>query len=486
MIITIAIQIVLQFNITVMKNIFKKIITIAISIFKVFKKKEVYIPIALFLFLCFAYYLIWYLPDSMQIKSLELENKIRATYATIVGGVGAFIIIIVQIIRANLLKKQIDQQQEQNEEQRRANISSLTLDQYVKAVDQLKDKNMAVRLGGIYSLEKIMNSPDKEVKDYHDTIIELLCAYVREKRPFDQDGYNKELEFFIKENSDPAVENYYSEYEKFIKSLNKYKIPIYTDIRAILSVLGRRDNRKNEKVEIDLKDSNWINTGLYNININGFNFLGAHLENAYLQGAHLENAYFMGAHLENAYFMGAHLENANLYKAHLENANLNGAHLENADLSWAHLENADLTGIRLENANLRGTNLENADVKWALLKYANLSEAHLENAYLRGINLENANLTGAHLENAYLYYANFKNVKLIPWWENREETKEEVIAFIKELEKARLVEGIKLDEKFVEIIMKNEKDYPKLFKEFKDRIKEEFPDIFKRIKEGEE
>ena len=300
----------------------------------------------------------------------------------------------------------------------------------MKAVDQLKDESMAVRLGGIYSLEKIMNSPDKEVKDYHDTIIEMLCAYVREKRPFDQDGYNKELEFFKKENSDPAVENYYSEYEKFIKSLNKYKIPIHTDIRAILTVLGRRKNKDNEEVEIDLKVTNWIKAGLGEMKLEGFN----------LSVAHLENANLWGAHLENANLDGAHFENAELIEAHLENAKFWGAHFENADLRFAHLENADLY------------------------------EAHFENADLEHAHFKKANLYGAYLENTNLRFASLENIIIVPSWEDREETKEDRINFINELEKAEQVKEIELDDKIMKIIEEEE----------------EFSELLRRINEGEE
>ncbi|MHA1342219.1 MAG: pentapeptide repeat-containing protein, partial [Promethearchaeota archaeon] len=290
--------------------------------------------------------------------------------------------------------KQVKQLKKQNEEQKRSNIRSLTLDQYVKAVDQLgRDDSMAVRLGGIYSLEKIMNSPDEEVKDYHDTIIELLCAYVREKRPFDTNKYKKDLELFEKEYSDLPNERYYSEYEKFIESLIKYKITVDTDIRAILTVFGRRENSENEKVVIDLTNTNWIEANLDLISLKGFNLSESHLENAELMGAHLEDTNFMEAHLENT--------------------------------------------------NLGYTNLKNTTLRYA--------------------NLEHAYLKGAHLENADLYYANFKNIKLVPPMEDREETKEEIIEFIKELAKAGEIKGIELDDKIKKI------------------IEEEFPDLFIRI-----
>ena len=50
-------------------------------------------------------------------------------------------------------------------------------ERFTRAIEQLGSEKMAIRLGGIYALERIANDSDK---DYW-PIIETLTAYVRER-----------------------------------------------------------------------------------------------------------------------------------------------------------------------------------------------------------------------------------------------------------------------------------------------------------------
>jgi uncharacterized protein YjbI with pentapeptide repeats len=150
------------------------------------------------------------------------------------------------------------------------------------------------------------------------------------------------------------------------------------------------------------------------------NFIGAHLERAYLEGAtlrkaqltgaHLAEANLRGAHLEEAYLYGAYLEKAHLEEVHLKEAYLQGAHLEGAYLQGAHLEKAHLYDAHLEGADLSGAHLEGTELGQANLAGAHLEKAHLEGADLKGAylaraTLSEANLEGANLRDAYLYEA---------------------------------------------------------------------------------
>ncbi len=456
------------------KSIFKKIRTKVTAFINFFNRKRVkntlfaiaggiivlYFVVTLFTdFVNYGYSLL--LGDRIaEIKSLTIKevekidriNELRFKSWQVVGGFVGFILVVVQIYRTITFNKQVN-------EQRRANINALTLDQYVRAVDQLKDENMAVRLGGIYSLEQIMNSENKEDYKFHDVIIELFCAYVREERPFDEEDYK----------INPS----------------KYKVKVLTDIRAILTVLGRRVNKDDEKVEIDLKHTNWNDADLSNMKLEGFNLSGAHLEGANLNGANLEHAKLMEAHLEGADLYGANLEHAKLMEAHLEGADLNGAnlehaklintHLEGADLKIAHLEGADLRIAHLEGANLTVADLEGADLSGVHLERADLTRADLAGAILTGAHLAGANLTGADLAGAILFKAhlsgadlekvNFKDIKLVSRFQVRAETEEDRITFIRELENAIDVEGIELDNRIMDLI---EKKFPDLLKRIND------------------
>jgi uncharacterized protein YjbI with pentapeptide repeats len=240
-------------------------------------------------------------------------------------------------------------------------------ERFTRAVDQLGNLSLDVRLGGIYAVERLA----RESRDDHGPIIEILTAYIREHtQPSNQYPTSNE-------DNSPAVEK-----------------RVATDVQAALTVLGRRTlaHDPSEPWRVDLG--------------------GAHLERARLDGAHLEGARLSDAHLERATLDGAHLKGANLVRAYFEGANLGGAHLEGANLGGAHLEGANLGGAHLEGANLGGAHLEGANLGGAHLEGANLSGAHLEKARLSGAHLEEANLSGAHLEEANLVRTHLEKARL--------------------------------------------------------------------------
>ena len=162
---------------------------------------------------------------------------------------------------------------------------------------------MAIRLGGIYALERLAKDSEKD----HGPVMEVLTAYVRERAP-------------RREQDTQEVAG-----------------PPTTDIQAILTVLGRREttgkNRRNDPLDL-------IHTQLVL--------------------ADLERANLGGAFLVRADLGGAYLVEADLSGADLSGADLSGADLSGADLSGADLSGADLSGADLVFANLDGTNLSAA------------------------------------------------------------------------------------------------------------------------------
>lgn len=187
-------------------------------------------------------------------------------------------------------------------------------DRYTAAVGNLGAKEMDVRLGGIYALERIMQDSHRD----HPTIANVLATYVRShaktRPPKGQD--------------------------------------IPADVQAALTVLGTRETARDRGFLPDLH-------GVY---LNGANLSGAHLYGADLYGADLS-----GAHLDGADLNRANLGKADLSGASLLEATLRGAHLAEADLSRAHLDGADLSRGYLAKADLSGADLDGADLTGAYL-----------------------------------------------------------------------------------------------------------------------
>jgi hypothetical protein len=165
---------------------------------------------------------------------------------------------------------------------------------YSKAVEQLASDKIEVRLGGIYTLERI----SRESSGDYWNAMEILCAFTRNRARWKApeadllatvDRHNQSLVATENRNGSP------------------------TDVAAVLAVIVRRDasNRQRES------DNGWR-----------FDFGGTDLCGANLEGSQLEGGSFVGAHLERALLNNARLSRAKFVGAHLEKASLVGANLE--------------------------------------------------------------------------------------------------------------------------------------------------------------
>ncbi|MFL9922578.1 pentapeptide repeat-containing protein [Paraburkholderia fungorum] len=211
-----------------------------------------------------------------------------------------------------------------HEEQTEADRQRRITESFSKAAEQLGNDKLEVRLGGIYTMERIAReSPE----DYW-PVMETLSAFVRE---------NARCENVRWQEPDRAAE--------------PRRLDVPTDIAAVLSVICRRDPVNHERE----KQMGW------SFDLRGTDLRHAKLSGAYLQGAALQ---------------GVNLELAALYETHLEGANLDGAHLKEAILYRTHFEGARLVGAHLEGALLQFTHLEGADLRCATA----LSEAQLADA----------------------------------------------------------------------------------------------------------
>jgi uncharacterized protein YjbI with pentapeptide repeats len=259
-------------------------------------------------------------------------------------------------------------------------------DRFTKAVEQLASPEIAVRLGGIYALERIAKDSEKD----HWTIMEVLTAFVREppplKAPLEEEKLLLELPTHIQKAKD-------------VKQPQKLRI----DIQAALTVIGRRDTEKDpENQKLDLS----------NANIAAANLTEANLEKAHLFAANLQEAKLFKANLEKAYLRQAKLQEAVLCKARLHEADLTEANLEKAHLMQAELPGTDLNGAKLKSANLGGANLHQTILFKANLENANLRQAKLQEAVFRKANLQGVDFSDANLEEANLSKANLEGANL--------------------------------------------------------------------------
>jgi hypothetical protein len=220
-----------------------------------------------------------------------------------------------------------------------ANTRSQTSDRFVKAVDQLGNKDsLDVRLGGIYGLEQLARDSPSD----HPAVFDVLTAFVRDQVPA---GTGK--------CTDPTLHLGLPDQSP--------KAGPSEDVQAVVHAIARRD-RKNDRKEKDetlsLSHTCLVAARWAGLQVPGIAMWGADLRYAILAVADLHEAFLADANLSRA-----DLGRANLTGAKLVEANLTGAFLADANLSGAVLGGANLTGATLDGVNLSGIYYDGS-TKW--------------------------------------------------------------------------------------------------------------------------
>jgi uncharacterized membrane protein YhaH (DUF805 family) len=245
-------------------------------------------------------------------EKLKLEDDTRKTIAQIAGG-AVFLFGLIFTYNTFVLNRE-------------GQIS----DRFTKAVSQLGDANMAVRLGGLYALERIAKDSAKD----HGTVMEILSAYVREKavKTQDQDAAkspiknNKETNFFFAEDH------------------SEDKIP--ADVRVALTIIGRRIvGQDAADLRIDLR-----NASLRGIRLINMNFHKVIFDDADLSAANLSASDFTEASIERADLSGGYLYQTDFTNALLDQSNFSRADFSRADLAASGLNDTNFAGAYLKGA----------------------------------------------------------------------------------------------------------------------------------------
>jgi pentapeptide repeat protein len=235
----------------------------------------------------------------------KLENDARTTLIQAIGGTVLLIGLFFTWRSIRVTERNL--QLTQNTALRNLQLTQdrQTTEHYTRAIEQLGSDKLEVQLGAIYALERIARDSEQD----HWPIMEILTAYVRERAPRKDEGYNNQLPWGIRPK-------------------------LAADIQAILTVIGRRTRTYGKGEDLLL-------------NLTSTDLCGALLWKAHLEGALLSNSC-----LDRATLAEAHLQGARLRDAHLE-----GVVLDHADLTDANLDGAYLTGASIYNTCLAGASL---------------------------------------------------------------------------------------------------------------------------------
>ena len=225
----------------------------------------------------------------------------------------------------------------------------LVNERYQRGAEMLGHGVLAVRMGGIYALQSLAEEyPDQ----YHVQIMKLLCAFVRNPTP-DQENLRRETR-------DPS----------FDISL------IPEDVQTAISIVGSRSSNL-EGLEREA----------------GFRL---DLRGAILRFADLRSHNFVGADFSNAILRDANLDDANLTHAVLLNTNLSAANAVRTKFSYARCTWADCSAIDGRSSQFLGACLEGTDFSGAALYNAVFRGARFKGTLLGGAELGGADISNTH------------------------------------------------------------------------------------------
>lgn len=258
-----------------------------------------------------------------------------------------------------LTREQLENSSTATQEQLRLTRQEQTAGLFTRAIDQLGNqtdgmKNIEVRIGGIYALERIA----KQSPEDRAVVAEVLTAYVRGQSPW------------------PPREGSPYPASHSIERLPSLRIRV-PDVQTALTVLGRLVPDGERPLRYDLSRADLRRASLIGGNFQDAEFQESNLESADLIGANCKYADF-GSLFESGVDPDSIEELRESEGANLKGAHLGGADLENADFFETNLENAYLANANLKRAKLIGTRLINTELSGADLREAIISQAYLQ------------------------------------------------------------------------------------------------------------
>ncbi|WP_239114784.1 pentapeptide repeat-containing protein [Planotetraspora kaengkrachanensis] len=245
----------------------------------------------------------------------EALDAIRGRALTVTTGLAALVAVYYTARNAETTRRTYEVGQRQLALSEEGHLT----DRYTRAIEQLGSSELAVRLGGIYALERIARDSARD----HPTVMEVLTAFIRDPPPLATPTRAPVA------GGRPGVEQ---------AAHLRGRPRLRADVQAALTVIGRRTVENDAQGRrIDLAE--------------------ADLAGADLAGARLHGADLAQANLADADLKKADLSGANLWRADLTRADLTGA-----NAATAIFEGAKVTDLTLAGANLLDARFDGVDV----------------------------------------------------------------------------------------------------------------------------
>ena len=289
-----------------------------------------------------------------------------------------------------------------NDQEHMRQVHAERRSRYATAIEQLADEKAPIRLGGVYTLVKLVDEwladektlpNEEERREEGQAIINSLCAYIRS--PFDLASKSEVL------SENEAPENYEGGDQQFIKDQARFR----QEKELRLTVLDAIKIRLNNGINTQEDGTKKLLKGLWSDF--DYNFSNT----IFFYSTDFRNSYFnaSSSFIQTTFVQRADFREASFTKG----ADFSGATFTEASFSWAEFtQNADFSGATFtQNANFSGTTFtQNANFSGTTFtQNANFSGATFtQNANFSGTTFtQNADFSKAEFAEANFSWAEF-------------------------------------------------------------------------------
>ncbi len=245
--------------------------------------------------------------------------------STTIRNVGLVLAALVALPLAVWRSKVAERQASAAQRQADTAQQNLLNERYQRGAEMLGSDVLAVRLGGIYALQRLAQEHPKQ---YHVQIMRLFCAFIRNPT-VEVDGKVG----LANNETREATETHDG----------RGRVRARQDVEAVMEAIAARS-----KIGIDLERD-----AEFQLDLRGAQFAGMNLAN---------------------------FREVNLFRANLSFADMSCVNIRAlTDMSWIHAVSVNLSGACLVDVNLSVTQFIGADLSGTLLHGANLSGAAFSN-----------------------------------------------------------------------------------------------------------
>ena len=282
------------------------------------------------------------------------------------------------------------QEKEKNDQDHTRQVHAERRARYAKAVEQLADEKAPIRLGGVYTLVKLIDEwladektlPDEEERrEEGQVIVNSLCAYIRS--PFDLASRAKVL------SQDQTPENYEGGDQQFTKDPARFR----EEKELRLTILSEIKKRLTGGIRIHKDGAQEILKGLwsdYNYDFsNTVFFYPVGFSNSYFGASSdfsrvkfTKDADFSGARFtKDADFSKAEFTRSNFSRVKFTRSNFSGAKFtKDADFSGAEFTGTDFSRAEFTRSNFFRAEFTGTDFSGAEFTRSNFSGAKFTEA----------------------------------------------------------------------------------------------------------